>query len=134
MARVTHENGVVAACVWDHAGGRGPLSVFWQAARDLDPTVEDESRLAGAREGDLGQLFEAAGLREIEASALSVSVEHPTFEEWWEPFTLGVGPAGGHVAGLVGERQARLRERCRELLPDPPFTLTVLAWAARGFV
>ena len=134
MARVTHENGVVAACVWIDAGGRGPLSVFWQAARDLDPTVEDESRLAGAREGDLGQLFEAAGLREIEASALSVSVEHPTFEEWWEPFTLGVGPAGGHVAGLVGERQARLRERCRELLPDPPFTLTVLAWAARGFV
>ena len=134
MARVTHENGVVAACVWDHAGGRGPLSVFWQAARDLDPTVEDESRLAGAREGDLGQLFEAAGLREIEASALSVSVEHPTFEEWWEPFTLGVGPAGAHVARLGAERQARLRERCREMLPEPPFTLTALAWATRGIV
>ena len=108
--------------------------MFWQAARDLDPAVEDESRLAGAREGDLGQLFEAAGLREIEAGALSVSVEHPTFEEWWEPFTLGVGPAGSHVAGLDAERQARLRERCREMLPDPPFTLTALAWAARGLV
>jgi SAM-dependent methyltransferase len=134
MARVTRENGVVAACVWDHGGGRGPLSVFWQAARDLDPRVEDESHLAGAREGDLGQLFHAAGLREIEASALSVSVEHPTFEEWWEPFTLGVGPAGHHAAGLDAERQARLRERCRELLPEPPFTLTALAWAARGLV
>jgi len=134
MARVTRETGVVAACVWDHAGGRGPLSVFWQAARDLDPTVDDESRLAGAHEGHLGQLFQAAGLREIEESALSVSVEHPTFEEWWEPFTLGVGPAGGHTAGLDAERQARLREGCRELLPAPPFTITALAWAARGHV
>jgi SAM-dependent methyltransferase len=134
MARVTRENGVVAACVWDHAGGRGPLSVFWEASRDLDPTVEDESRLAGAREGHLGQLFEAAGLREIEASALSVSVEHPSFEAWWEPFTLGVGPAGGHAAGLDAEQQVRLRERCREMLPEPPFTLTALAWAARGLV
>src|SRR5687768_5463447 len=24
MARVTREGGVVAACVWDHAGGQGP--------------------------------------------------------------------------------------------------------------
>ena len=57
MARVTREDGVVAACVWDHAGGRGPLSLFWQAARELDPDVEDESQLAGAREGHLGRLF-----------------------------------------------------------------------------
>ena len=27
MARVTRKHGVVAACVWDHAGGQGPLSV-----------------------------------------------------------------------------------------------------------
>jgi SAM-dependent methyltransferase len=134
MARVTREDGVVAACVWDHAGGRGPLSVFWQAARDLDPHVDDESHLAGAREGHLGQLLQEAGLREIEESALSVSVEHPTFEEWWEPFTLGVGPAGGYAAGLDTERQAKLRELCREMLPSPPFELTALAWAARGLV
>ena len=103
MARVTRKDGVVAACVWDHAGGQGPLSVFWEAARELDPDVEDESQLAGAREGHLGELFEAAGLHEIEESALSVSVEHPTFEEWWEPFTLGVGPAGAYAAGLDRE-------------------------------
>ena len=47
----------------------------------------------------------------------SVDVEHPSFEEWWEPFTLGVGPAGAHVASLDADQQAQLRERCRELLP-----------------
>jgi SAM-dependent methyltransferase len=132
MARVTRENGVVAACVWDHAGGRGPLSVFWKAAHELDPDVEDESQLAGAREGGLTELFEAAGLRKVEESALSVALEHPSFEEWWEPFTLGVGPAGSYAARLDPERQARLRERCRELLPQAPFVVTARAWTARG--
>jgi SAM-dependent methyltransferase len=134
MTRVTREEGVVAACVWDHAGGQGPLSAYWDAARELDPDVEGESKLAGAREGHLTELFEVAGLREIEETHLEVSVEHPTFEDWWDPFTLGVGPAGGYVAGLDPERQAQLRERCREKFADPPFVLTSRAWAARGLV
>ncbi len=134
LARVTRGGGVVAACVWDHAGGQGPLSLFWEAAHRLDPNVEDESQLAGAREGHLGQLFDEAGLHEIEEGVLSVSLEHASFEEWWEPFMLGVGPAGDYAAGLDADRQARLRETCRELLPDAPFELTARAWAARGHV
>ena len=132
MARVTRKQGVVAACVWDHGGGQGPLSLFWEAARELDPEVEDESQLAGARKGHLSQLFEAAGLHEVEEGALSVNVEHPSFEEWWEPFTLGVGPAGGYAAGLDSKRRDRLRALCRERLPAPPFVLAARAWAARG--
>jgi SAM-dependent methyltransferase len=132
MARVTSTGGVVAACVWDHAGGRGPLSTFWEAARDLDPDVEDESDLAGARQGHLVELFEAAGLRDIEDGDLSVDVEHPSFEEWWEPYTFGVGPPGGLVARLDPDRQDQLRERCREILPDAPFVVSAHVWAARG--
>jgi SAM-dependent methyltransferase len=132
MARVTSAGGVVAACVWDHAGGRGPLSVFWDAARELDPDVHDESRLAGARQGHLVELFEAAGLRDVEEGDLSVDVQHPSFEEWWEPFTFGVGPAGGLVARLDPDRQAQLRDRCRKLLPEAPFVVSAHVWAARG--
>jgi SAM-dependent methyltransferase len=132
MARVTRRDGVVAACGWDHGGGQGPLSVFWRAARELDPEVEDEAHLAGAREGHLTELFQAAGLHEIEETALSVAHEHPSFEERWEPYTRGVGPAGAYVAGLDAERRAELRERCRALLPTAPFVLTSRAWAARG--
>jgi SAM-dependent methyltransferase len=100
MGRVTRRDGVVAACVWDHGGGKGPLRIFWDAARTLDPKIDDESHLPGAREGHLAELFETAGLREIEATALSVSLEHPTFDAWWEPFTRGVGPAGAYLASL----------------------------------
>lgn len=132
MSRVTRREGVVAACVWDHAGGQGPLGLFWGAARALDPGVSDESHLAGAREGHLGELFEAAGLHDIQETSLSADLEHATFEEWWEPFTRGVGPAGAYVAGLDAERQAALREACRGLIPTAPFTVTARAWAARG--
>jgi len=134
MARVTRREGVVAACVWDHAGGRGPLSPYWDAARSLHPDLEDESRRPGTRGGSLSELFEEAGLRDIEETYLEVRVVHPTFEEWWDPFTLGVGPAGDHLARLAPESQAELRERCRERLPAAPFVLTVRAWAARGIV
>ena len=57
LARVLRPGGTVAACVWDHAGGQGPLSVFWTAARRLDPDVDDESRLPGTAAGQLGALF-----------------------------------------------------------------------------
>ena len=134
MARVTRRDGVVAACVWDHGGGHGPLRVFWEAARELDPEVKDESQLAGAREGHLAELFAAAGLRAVDEATLSASLEHPTFDEWWEPYTDGVGPAGSYLASLDPDRRTDLRERCRAMLPDEPFVLTSWAWAARGLV
>jgi len=131
MARVTRDDGVVAACVWDHvAGGQGPLRVYWDSVHELDPTVPDESGFAGAREGHLAELFDAAGLRDIEESNLTVGVEHASFEEWWEPYTLGVGPAGDYVAALDPERRAELRERCRAKLPPAPLTVDVRAWCA----
>ena len=132
MARVNRSCGVVAACVWDHSGGQGPLGALWEMAHVLDPEVDDESKLAGAREGHLEELFEAAGLRDIEARPLSVRVEHPTFQEWWEPFTLGVGPAGSYTARLEPARRARLRDMCRERFPGEPFVVTARAWAERG--
>jgi ubiquinone/menaquinone biosynthesis C-methylase UbiE len=132
MRRVTRPGGVVVACVWDYAGEQGPLSLFWQAARRFDPNVVDESHLPGARQGHLSELFEAAGLHEVSETALEITLDHPSFDEWWQPYTGGVGPAGVYVAALDADRQAELRERCRALLPDAPFTLISRAWAARG--
>lgn len=134
MGRVVRQGGVVAACVWDHGGAQGPLSLFWEAARLIDPAVNDESQLAGTREGQLGELFKEAGFGDVEEGVLPVEVMHPTFDEWWEPFTLGVGPAGGLVASLDPNDRAKLREKCREMLPVPPFAITAQAWAARGAV
>ena len=97
-------------------------------------TVTTASTKIGKTFSHLWWLFEQAGLREIEASTISASLEHATFEEWWEPYTRGVGPAGAYATALDPEHQAALRERCRALLPPAPFVLTSRAWAARGIV
>lgn len=132
MRRVTFPGGVVAACVWDHAGGRTPLTTFWQAALELDPEAHDESGLAGAHEGHLAELFGEAGLTAVEETTFESSLDFASFDEWWEPFTLGVGPAGDYAQALDEPAREELRARCRELLPTAPFTVKAVAWAARG--
>jgi SAM-dependent methyltransferase len=130
MSRVTRPGGVVSACVWDHAGGHGPLTAFWSAVRELDPAAGDESGLAGVREGHLAGLFEQAGLGGTQVTTLTVRVRYASLEQWWEPFTLGVGPAGAYVASLAPDDRAALREQCRRLLPAGPFQTSATAWAA----
>ena len=132
MRRVTCPGGVVAACVWDHHGGGSPLSMFWKAVHQLEPGAVDQGERAGTREGHLAELLRDAGLRDVEAGALSVTVVHPSFEDWWEPFTIGVGPAGAYVAGLDDVGRARLSELCRAMQPPAPFDVTATAWTARG--
>jgi SAM-dependent methyltransferase len=134
MARVTRPGGVVAACVWDHAGDGGPLWAFWQAVAQQDPDAPGEAQLAGAREGHLVELAEAAGLRDVEPTRLTVAVPYATFDEWWEPFTLGVGPAGAYVTGLDAPRREALRARCAEQLPPAPFEVSASAWCVRARV
>ena len=132
MARVTRPGGVVTACVWNHAGERGPLSPFWSAVRNVDPQAADESTVAGARAGALRDIFERAGLTDVEDTHLEVTGSFASFEEWWEPYTVGVGPPGDYVARLGPDEVSRLSEVCRERLPDGPFELPASAWAARG--
>jgi SAM-dependent methyltransferase len=131
MGRVTRSGGAVVACVWDHAGGRTPIEPFWQVARAVVPGLEGETELAGARQGHLGELFAQAGLRNVEETALHVRGEHPTFEDWWLPFKLGVGPAGSAFQQLEPEQQQEIEQRLRERLPAP-IMLETYAWAARG--
>jgi ubiquinone/menaquinone biosynthesis C-methylase UbiE len=132
MARATRRGGVVAACVWDSAPDGGPLSRFWQLTQELDPDAEDESGYAGTREGHLVELFNEAGLRDIEGADLSVAVEHASFEDWWRPFTMGVGPPGAYIASLDEKRRAALEQHVRAGHPDGRFVVTARAWAARG--
>lgn len=132
MGRVTRPGGLVAACVWDHAGEGGPLATFWRAVRDLDPGAHDESGLAGAREGHLGELCLQAGLTDVESSSLTVRVRFESFDAWWEPFTLGVGPAGSYVAALDEGRRDALRSRCAQLQPRAPFEVGATAWCVQA--
>jgi hypothetical protein len=88
--------------------------------------------LAGAREGHLADLCAAAGLQHVESGSLTVEIRFATFTDWWEPFTLGVGPAGAYVSQLGQAQRETLRIRCAQLLPPPPFHLSASAWSVRA--
>jgi len=132
MARVTRPGGLVAASVWDHAGERGPLTTFWSAVRDVDPRAADESGLPGVREGDLARLFREAGLSDVRSGTLTVTVGFDSFDEWWAPYTMGVGPAGSYVALLDDRARASLEHACRARLPESAFEVDATAWTVTG--
>lgn len=133
MARVTCRGGTVAACMWDiPGGGMTMLRTFWGAARKVDTSVAGEQRRAGVTEGDLGDRFRRAGLGDVVEGSVEARVDYADFDDFWEPFTYGVGPAGQYLVSLPADQQARIREECAATLGDGPFTLTARAWSARG--
>ena len=132
MARVTRPGGVVAACVWDHAGGTGPVSLFWRAAKDVRSDVTDEGDLPGTRAGHLGELFETAGVRSVESSTIRADLEMATFDAYWEPFKRGVGPAGACLRTLDADTRDDVEARARELAGPEPFVFPARAWGTRG--
>ena len=133
LRRVTRTGGVVAVNVWDFEGGRSPHSTLFAALVSVVPDADDEAGRVGARRGDLAALLQQAGCRDIEQAELEVTVTSPTFEDWWEPYTLGVGPAGAQLAALDAATRESVRRRCRELFESGPITTTATAWAAKGF-
>lgn len=132
MARVTRPGGLVAACVWDHAGGTGPVATFWRAVHELDPGADSEAGLPGVREGHLAELFGAAGLHRVRSGRLTVLAPYDSFEDWWGSYQLGIGPAGEYVARLDDAHRAELRAHCAHLMPDGPFEVPASAWYATG--
>ncbi len=135
MARVTRPGGTVAACMWDLAtGGMTMLQTFWSAVRDVDPTAAGERRLPGARDGDIAERLRRAGLQDVTAGALTAHADYESFDDFWEPFTLAVGPAGQYLQSLTPDRRAAIRQGCRQALPQGSFRLQARAWCARGTV
>jgi SAM-dependent methyltransferase len=132
MARVTRPGGTVAATVWDLHGMRAPMAPVWRALDSVIAGGPDESAAAGGRTGEAEDLARRAGLSDVEGTELSVTVTHPSFDEWWEPYLHGVGPIGEAVAALDAHERARVEDLLREDLGDGPFDLTAVAFAVRG--
>jgi len=138
MMRVTKPGGVVAAAVWDYSDGMKMLRVFFDEAIALDPAVEpeDEAHMPLSRRGELAALWTAAGLQDVTESPLEITMHFASFDDYWQPFLLGQGPAGAYVAKLPKDRQAALAARMRKRLvgdgPDHAFDLPARAWAVKG--
>jgi ubiquinone/menaquinone biosynthesis C-methylase UbiE len=134
MARVTRPGGVVAACTWDFSGGMKLLGTYWESAKALEPGAESES--SAFDEARLEALWRGAGLGDVEIGTLVVSSPYEDFDELWDTFLLGVGPAGRHLISQPPERQSAIRAEYLSRLGEPAgaFELDGRAWAVRGGV
>src|SRR5262245_48047019 len=138
MIRVTKPDGVVAAAVWDYGDDMEMLRVFWQTAVALDPAVaaRDECHMPLCRRGELGALWRAHRLDDVEEHALTIELPFSSFDDYWRPFLGGQGPAGAYAASLSEERRTELETRLSHRLTgehhERPFTLHARAWSVKG--
>jgi len=124
MAACTRPSGTVAVYVWDYAGDMQALRFFWDAAGAGEL---DEGRRFGAlcSPNGLARAFTAAGLPDHDVRAIDVDTPFADFEDFWQPFLGGQGPAPGYVATLDDEGRAALRQR----LEAGPLPTRARAWA-----
>jgi SAM-dependent methyltransferase len=140
MGRVTRPGGTVASVVWDYAGEMTLLRTFWDAACAVDPgraeALEEGRVMQHCREGELRDLWLAAGLRDVATGAIVVSAAYESFDDLWSPFATGLGPSGAYFASLDDSTQQALLTEWRLRLGSPagPFSLTARAWYAAGAV
>lgn len=139
MLRMAKSKGVVAAYVWDYAGKMQLMRHFWNAAAALDPLARDldEGRRFPICQPDpLRELFQNAGLKQVEVRPLDIATDFRDFDDYWTPFLGGQGPAPSYAMSLSDEQRSNLRERIRLGLPfalDGSIPLVARAWAVRGF-
>jgi ubiquinone/menaquinone biosynthesis C-methylase UbiE len=137
MARVVRPGGTVSACVWDFDGGMEMLRGFWDAALTIDPDAPDEAHTRRfGRPGEIVELFASVGLEDIVESTLDAASRYAAFDELWNGFLAGVGPAGAYCTSRSEEDRGRLRTAVYERFGSPAgaFTLGAVARCAVGRV
>ncbi len=138
MARVTARGGTLAAYVWDYAGKMELMRYFWDAAVALDAgaaKLDEGPRFPICHPQALEQLFAGAGLQAVTAKPIDVPTKFTSFDDYWQPFLGGQGPAPAYCMLLAEDARARLRERLRARLPaaaDGSIALIARAWAVRA--
>lgn len=138
MKRAVCQGGTVALYVWDYAGKMQLMRYFWNAAAALDTAalgLDEGRRFSICNPNALANLFQNAGLSQVQVRPIDVSTDFKDFDDFWTPFLGGQGPAPAYAMSLSEERRAQLRERIYNSLPfalDGSIPLVARAWAVRG--
>jgi SAM-dependent methyltransferase len=138
MARAARSGGVVAAYVWDYAGGMQMLRYFWDAARWLDANtaeLDEGNRFPICQPAALASLFGESALSDVVVAAIDAPTTFLGFDDYWTPFLGGQGPAPSYVRSLSQADRVTLREALRQRLPVEPdgrIHLRARAWAVKG--
>lgn len=142
MRRVVKPGGTVAAAVWNTSGGQPHQRLFWDTAAMLDPAAAAARSRAFFRPmtqaGELRAVWETVGLVDIVEGTLTVAMDHPYFDDFWQPIASGEGTLGKYVDSLAAPDLERLKQHVRAAYesgrPDGRRVFLATAWACRGTV
>jgi SAM-dependent methyltransferase len=140
MARVTRKRGTVAAYVWDYQEKMELMRSFWDTAVELDADaaqLDEGVRFPVCRPEALEELFASSGLEAVQTTPIDIRTPFANFDDYWQPFLGGQGPAPSYVMSLDEGARARLRDRLRTRLPvaaNGSISLMARAWAVRARV
>jgi len=138
MARAARRGGVVAAYVWDYSGQLAPRAQFWDAAIALDSVatpLDERLHHPICHPDRLTALLQGAGLHAIEAGHIDIEAHFQNFDDYWQPFFAGYGPASAYLLSLPAAGQERLRDRLQATLTpegDGSFSLPIRAICVRS--
>ncbi|MGH8667285.1 MAG: class I SAM-dependent methyltransferase [Burkholderiales bacterium] len=138
MKRVLAPGGTIAGYVWDYAGKMDLMRHFWNAAAALDShavALDEGVRFPLCHPDALRDLFARAGLNAIDVTAIDIATPFESFDDYWQPFLGGQGPAPAYAMSLDEAARARLRDRIQSRLPmsaDGSIALMARAWCIRG--
>ena len=130
----------VSACVWDYADKMELLRLFWDAAAAVDSSareLDEGRRFPLCHPGALTDLFRGGGLADVRCEAIEIRTDFAGFDDYWQPFLGGTGPAPSFVASLDADRRERLARTLEARLrrgPEETIGLMARAWAVRGTV
>ena len=138
IARVAAPGATFGAYVWDYAGKMELMRYFWDAAVALDPAAKalDEGiRFPLCDPEALLARVGAAEFNDAQVTAIDVPTPFSSFDDYWDPFLGGQGPAPAYAMSLDEAARGTLREVLRERLPiqsDGSVSLMARAWAVRA--
>lgn len=141
MRRVARVGATIGFYVWDYPGGGVEfMSEFWNAATALDSAaleLAEDRRFPFCTPDGLTDLAKRAGLVSVECTPIEMPTVFKDFEDYWHPFTLGVGPAPGYCMSLDPEARRQLKDNLHDSLPrseDGSIPLKMRAWAIKAAV
>jgi ubiquinone/menaquinone biosynthesis C-methylase UbiE len=116
MARVVTPGGIVAAYAWDFPGGGYPLQAMQDEMRamGLNPPIPPRAEVARAEA--LRELWDDAGLVDVETRQIPMTRGFADFDDFWTTSINGSSMVSV-VSAMSPDEAARLKERMRALLP-----------------
>ena len=114
------------------------LRLFWDAACKVDVNAvrfDEGIRFPVCNADALRMVFHEAGLTGVKTAFLDINTVFKNFDDYWNPFLGGQGPAPGYLASINKDLQDQIKNTIFKKLsvgPNDPIQLLARAIAVSG--